>query len=85
MKTLPEWIKEIETKRLEDERYAAKEQRQASAEYNAYVLHTDHIPKKKYEIMVIPGVQDLGPKINQWMNLLIMTKSKDLNWRSLKR
>ena len=48
-------------------------------------LHTDHIPKKKYEIMVIPGVQDLGPKINQWMNLLIMTKSKDLNWRSLKR
>lgn len=37
MKTLPEWIKEIETKRLEDERYAAKEQRQASAEYNAYV------------------------------------------------
>lgn len=37
MKTLPEWIKEIETKRLEDERDAAKEQRQASAEYNAYV------------------------------------------------
>lgn len=29
--------KKIETKRLEDERYAAKEQRQASAEYNAYV------------------------------------------------
>ena len=37
MKTLPEWIKEIETKRLEDERDAANEQRQASAEYNAYV------------------------------------------------
>lgn len=37
MKTLPEWVKKIETKRLEDERYAAKEQRQASAEYNAYV------------------------------------------------
>lgn len=37
MKTLLEWIKEIETKRLEDERDAANEQRQASAEYNAYV------------------------------------------------
>ena len=37
MKTLPEWIKEIETKRLEDERDAANEQRQASAEYNSYV------------------------------------------------
>lgn len=33
MKTLPEWIKEIETKRLENERDAANEQRQASAEY----------------------------------------------------
>lgn len=37
MKTLPEWIKEIETKRLEDEREAAEEQREASAEYNAYI------------------------------------------------
>lgn len=37
MKTLPEWIKEIETKRLEDEREEAEEQRQASAEYNAYI------------------------------------------------
>lgn len=37
MKTLSEWIKEIETKRLEDEREAAEEQRQTSAEYNAYI------------------------------------------------
>lgn len=37
MKTLPEWIKEIETRRLEDEREAAEEQREASAEYNAYI------------------------------------------------
>ena len=37
MKTLPEWVKEIETKRLEDEREAAKEQRQMSAQYDAYV------------------------------------------------
>lgn len=37
MKTLPEWIKEIEIKRLEDEREEAEEQRQASAEYNAYI------------------------------------------------
>ena len=38
MKTMPEWIKEIETKRLEDEREAAEEQREASAEYNAYIF-----------------------------------------------
>ena len=37
MKTLPEWIKEIETRRLEDEREEAEEQREASAEYNAYI------------------------------------------------
>lgn len=37
MKTLPEWIKEIETKRLENEREEAEEQREASAEYNAYI------------------------------------------------
>ena len=37
IKTLPEWIKEIETRRLEDEREAAEEQREASAEYNAYI------------------------------------------------
>lgn len=37
MKTLPEWIKEIETKRLEDEQEEAEEQREASAEYDAYI------------------------------------------------
>ena len=37
MKTLPEWVKEIETKRLEDERDAAEEQRQASAQYDDYI------------------------------------------------
>ena len=87
MKTLPEWIKEIETKRLEDERDAANEQRQASAEYSIMptCLRTDYILKKKCAISDTPGAQDLSPRINQWMNLLIMTKSKDFNWRFLKR
>ena len=55
MKTLPEWIKEIETKRLEDERDAANEQRQASAEYNAYVSSYRYILKKKCAISDTPG------------------------------
>lgn len=85
MKTLPEWSKEIEAKRLEDERYAAKEQRQASAEYNAYVSSYRLYSEEEMRDFGHTWAQDLDPKINQWMNLLIMTKSKDFNWRSLKR
>ena len=40
-------------------------------------LHADHILKKKCAILDTPGVQGLAQRINQWMNLLIMSYLDD--------
>ena len=85
MKTLPEWVKKIETKRLEDERYAAKEQRQASAEYNAYVSSYRSYSEEEMRDFGHTWGPGLGPEDNPVDELADYDKVQGLQLEVLKK